>query len=241
MQLPTTRGRVRKRDIVVADEATTHGIGPIFGEFHVYDRDRPVLQRLGDTRLLTSYLDEYGGIRVYRDGIRVYNYGEQGDDWLGLDLRRVNIPTRRISRNIILGAIHLSVDDSPALIEKTNREGFVENDALERLRHVVLAHLVRSRESGSSTSSGSADLRNNPATRWSTVWRRRSQSFARSLLATNSERRSNHMSTGSINSFTTCRRLCSPQVCPASTWPLYSTRWNVVFACFIKPLSKVET
>ena len=141
LQLPTTRGRVRKRDIVVADEATTQGIGPILGEFHVYDRDRPVLQRLGDTRLLTSYLDEYGGIRVYRDGIRVYNYGEQGDDWLGLDLRRVNIPTRRISRNIILGAIHLSVDDSPALIEKTNREGFVENDALERLRHVVLGAL----------------------------------------------------------------------------------------------------
>ena len=141
LQLPNTRGLRRRRDTVVADEATTQGIGPILGEFHVYDRDRPVLQRLGDTRLLTGYLDEYGGIRVYRDGIRVYNYGEQGDDWLGLDLRRVNIPTRRISRNIILGAIHLSLDESPDLIEKTNREGFVENDALERLRQVVLGAL----------------------------------------------------------------------------------------------------
>lgn len=141
LQLPNTGGPRRRRDTVVADEATTQGIGPIFGEFHVYDRDRPVLQRLGDTRLLTGYLDEYGGIRVYRDGIRVYNYGEQGDDWLGLDLRRVNIPTRRISRNIILGAIHLSLDESPDLIEKTNREGFVENDALERLRQVVLGAL----------------------------------------------------------------------------------------------------
>ena len=105
------------------------------------DRDREVLRRLGDTRLLTSYLDENGGIRVYRDGIRVYNYGESGDDWLGLDLRRVNIPTRRISRNIILGAVHLSLESSGRLIEKTNREGFVENDACDRLRKIVLGAL----------------------------------------------------------------------------------------------------
>lgn len=141
LQLPTASGRRRRKDRVVADETTIEGIGPVLGEFYVYDRDRPVLQRLGDTRLLATYLDEYGGIRVYRDGIRVYNYGEQGDDWLGLDLRRVNVPTRRISRNIILGAVHLSLDQSDAMIEKTNREGFVENDALGRLRQIVLGAL----------------------------------------------------------------------------------------------------
>ena len=126
---------------IVADATTTCGIGPVSCEFHVFDRDREVLQRLGDNRLLTSYLDENGGIRVYRDGIRVYNYGEQGDDWLGLDLRRVNSPTRRISRNIILGAVHLSLQSSGDLLEKTNREGFVENDACMRLRHIVLGAL----------------------------------------------------------------------------------------------------
>lgn len=126
---------------VVADAATTRGIGSISGEFHVFDRDREVLRRLGDTRLLTNYLDEHGGIRIYRDGVRVYNYGEQGDDWLGLDLRRVNIPTRRISRNIILGAVHLSLESSRELVEKTNREGFVDNDACRRLRRVVLGAL----------------------------------------------------------------------------------------------------
>ena len=140
LQLPTA-GRARWRDMVVADETTIEGIGPVLGEFYVYDRDRPVLKRLGDTRLVTTYLDEYGGIRVYRDGIRVYNYGEQGDDWLGLDLRRVNIPTRRISRNIILGAVHLSLEHSGSLIEKTNREGFVDNDALGHLRQIVLGAL----------------------------------------------------------------------------------------------------
>ena len=140
LKLPPISGGGRKK--IVADATTAQGIGPMSGEFHVFDRDREVLQRLGSTRLMTSYLDEYGGIRVYRDGIRVYNYGEQGDDWLGLDLRRVNIPTRRISRNIILGAVHLSLGSSGELVEKTNREGFVENDACKRLRQIVLGALA---------------------------------------------------------------------------------------------------
>ena len=138
LKLPQS-GRRSKTNRVVAGTETTRGIGPITGEFFVFDRDREVLRRLGDTRLLTRYLDDHGGIRVYRDGIRIYNYGERGDDWLGLDLRRVNIPTRRISRNIILGAVHLSLESSLDLIEKTNREGFMENDAFRRLRDIVLA------------------------------------------------------------------------------------------------------
>ena len=141
LKLPPDSGDGRMDRKVVADAATARGIGVISGEFHVFDRDREVLRRLGDTRLLTNYLDENGGIRVYRDGVRVYNYGEQGDDWLGLDLRRVNIPTRRISRNIILGAVHLSLESSGKLVEKTNREGFVENDACRRLRRIVLGAL----------------------------------------------------------------------------------------------------
>ena len=86
--------------------------------------------RYPTVQLLTGYLDDTGGVRVYRDGIRVYNGGEQGDDWLGLDLRRVNIPTRRISRNIILGAVHLSLEQSSGLIEKTNNGDLKDPDKL---------------------------------------------------------------------------------------------------------------
>ena len=134
-------GSTRPRS-VVADVSLADGIGPVEGRFYVFDRDRPVLQRLGESRLIQSYLDENGGIRVYRDGIRVYNYGEPGDDWLGLDLRRVNTPTRNISRNIVVGAVHLSLEASHELKEKTNREGFVENPALGRLKRIVLGALT---------------------------------------------------------------------------------------------------
>ncbi|MFY9826582.1 MAG: ATP-binding protein [Thermoanaerobaculia bacterium] len=134
------RGKNKKDKLV--DTNTLKGIGPIMGEFHVYDRDKEVLRQLPEIRLLEEFLDQQGGIRVYRDGIRVHNYGEPGDDWLGLDLRRVNRPTRKLSRNLILGEVHLDLRESVDLIERTSREGFVENDALSRLRKIVLQVLA---------------------------------------------------------------------------------------------------
>ena len=145
LKLPSRSGNDRMEKKVVADKNDFSGIGAVTGEFYVYDRDRGVRQRIPNIQALENYLDESGGVRVYRDGIRVYNYGERGDDWLGLDLRRVNVPTRRISNNIILGAIHLSLEGSQGpkgLVEKTNREGFVENEACFQLRRIVLGALA---------------------------------------------------------------------------------------------------
>lgn len=126
----------RKR--ITADAAMQEGIGTVKGSLYVYDRDKEVLNLLSETKFLQDYLDDNGGIRVYRDGIRVYNYGERDDDWLGLDLRRVNAPDRRISRNLVLGGISITLKESVELREKTNREGFQENDAFERLRILTL-------------------------------------------------------------------------------------------------------
>ena len=126
----------------VADESTSQGIGSVEGHLYVFDRDPAILKRLGESQFIRLYLDENGGIRVYRDGIRVYNYGEPSEDWLGLDLRRVNSPALRISQNIVVGAIDLSLAESYDLKEKTNREGFVENSALRRLKQIILGALT---------------------------------------------------------------------------------------------------
>lgn len=131
----------RRRKLVVAPDDMTEGIGPIKGEFYIFDRDRVVLKQLGDSQFLTGFLDENGGVRIYRDNIRVYNYGEPDDDWLNLDLARVNTPTRNISRNITVGAIDLVLEHSTKLVEKTNREGFVEDESFKRLKRIVLGCL----------------------------------------------------------------------------------------------------
>lgn len=121
----------------------SEGIGDVHGILYTFDRDSSILKRLGQTALLRQYLNENGGVRVYRDGIRIYNYGEPGDDWLGLDVRRINTPSERISNNIVLGMIDLDLAASSSLHEKTNREGFIENEAYQRLQQIVLAAIAR--------------------------------------------------------------------------------------------------
>ena len=133
--LPHERGATK----VTHDADLLKGIGSISGTFVAYDGEQKILRLYPQVRNLRQFLGNQAGIRVYRDGVRIYNYGEPGDDWLSLDLRRVLKPTERLSRNIVVGGIRLSLAESYDLEEKTNREGFQENDALQRLRKVVLA------------------------------------------------------------------------------------------------------
>ena len=69
-------------------------------------------------------------------------YGEGADDWLRLDLRRVQSPTRRLSNNQIVGYLLISRDGNPDLVDQTNREGIVDGPALEDLRAAVRQLLV---------------------------------------------------------------------------------------------------
>ncbi|HDD45091.1 MAG TPA: hypothetical protein ENG63_09585 [Candidatus Desulfofervidus auxilii] len=137
---------IKKRLLLVDDSKEINldkfNIGPVVFEGYIFDLDPKILS-LGvpDKKVLKEYLKVNGGIRVYRDGIRVYDYGEPGNDWLNLGIRRVNEPTKRISSNIIVSAVHISREKSTDLIEKTNREGFIENEAFDELKKALLYSL----------------------------------------------------------------------------------------------------
>lgn len=114
-------------------------IGRIDVDLYIFDREPAILELgVSDRKGLKDFLDQNGGVRVYRDNVRVYDYGEPENDWLNLDARRVNIPAARISNNIVLGAVSLNLGTSTGLIEKTNREGFVENKASQALNEAVI-------------------------------------------------------------------------------------------------------
>jgi signal transduction histidine kinase len=114
-------------------------IGPIKFDFSIFDLE-PAVLALGavDKKGLKEYLNANGGVRVYRDGIRIFDLGEPGNDWLDLEGRRVNRPTVKIGNNQIIGAVHLNAAKSQGLIEKTNREGFIENEAYRRFHEAVI-------------------------------------------------------------------------------------------------------
>jgi signal transduction histidine kinase len=125
---------------VIPINLENHAIGDVIFEARIFDQDAKLL-KLGlqtDARKgFKEYLKINGGVRVYRDGIRVYDYGELGNDWLDLGTRRVNVPAQRISNNIIIGAVHLKMEQSSDLKEKTNREGFIENEAYVEFKDAI--------------------------------------------------------------------------------------------------------
>jgi signal transduction histidine kinase len=121
------------------------GIGPIKGTILGYDFDKEIYDRYqkDESDGLIDYVRDQGGIRVYRDGLRVYNYGEPGDDWLHLDHRRIQGPTKKLGSRQMIGLIHLDLEESSSLVEQTNREGFVDNQSYRELVHAMLGVLTQ--------------------------------------------------------------------------------------------------
>jgi signal transduction histidine kinase len=66
-------------------------------------------------------------IYLYRDGIRVYPYGEPDDDWLRIDQYRGTIAAGDfLSNDQVVGVVGISHQENPLLQDKTNREGLIE-------------------------------------------------------------------------------------------------------------------
>jgi len=114
-------------------------IGPVVFEGYIFTLSAQLLSHALQTGKddLRNYLNDNGGISIYRDGLRINEYGDQGNDWLNLDIRRVNTPGEKISNNLILATIDLTREHSKGLIEKTNREGFIDNDHFRNFKDSI--------------------------------------------------------------------------------------------------------
>lgn len=111
--------------------------GPVKVRLYVFDLDGEALARVGPRMEVRAWLREWTGVSIYRDGFRVWPYGEPHDDWLRLDQRRVNSPVEHLSNNQVIGFIDIGRDRNPDLIDQTNREGLIHNAALDDLRKLV--------------------------------------------------------------------------------------------------------
>jgi signal transduction histidine kinase len=137
------RGQEKKKRITgkFALEHTPQ-CGPFRLELRVWDREASDLAELvklyGSTlKDVRDDLDRAAGINIYRDGFRVLPYAEPRNDWLRLNLRRVQNPTLRLSNNQVVGYVLISADDNPLLRDQSNREGLIEGPALDDLRQLI--------------------------------------------------------------------------------------------------------
>jgi histidine kinase/DNA gyrase B/HSP90-like ATPase len=109
--LPVEVGRSRQKrdDNIFLQREGLNGIGAIKGRFHAFHRRDEILKASGAPQQIKRWLDNQTGVRVYRDNIRVFNYGEPGEDWLGLDARRINRPTGKLGTQSVIAQIALSL------------------------------------------------------------------------------------------------------------------------------------
>lgn len=85
----------------------------------------------------TEYLDDYGGISVYRDGINVFpaKLGTEMD-WLDLSTRHIKRGLR-ISYYTMIGNVELEQTINFDVVDKTNREGMIQNRAYNDFRKLI--------------------------------------------------------------------------------------------------------
>jgi len=120
--------------------------GPLQIELRIWDRDdlgNVIQQTKSNLQNIRADLDAFAGINIYRDGFRVLPYGEPNNDWLRLDIRRVQNPTKRLSNNQIVGHISITADQNIGLKDQSNREGLDENQSYSDLREIMKSILSK--------------------------------------------------------------------------------------------------
>ena len=96
-----------------------------------------------------NWLEEYGGIKIYRDNFWVRPYGESGSnafDWLGLESRNNANPvavsderggwTVRNAQG--QGSVFISRVKNNAILDKSSREGIIENSSFNLLKEILI-------------------------------------------------------------------------------------------------------
>lgn len=117
------QGMLVGKDGEIEDDALVR-LGSFSFEAYWYNRRR--LSRAdttGETKSLRDLQEEWGGIRLYRDGFRVFPYGEEDDDWLELDRTALRRRGYLMNKTQFVGRALLGRAENPRLVDQTNREG----------------------------------------------------------------------------------------------------------------------
>lgn len=99
--------------------------------------------------LRKSWLDKYGGIKLFRDSFRVRPYGEKNDsafDWLGLGIRKNNSPAGiakkdggyKVEAENVAGSILISRISNIDFDDKSSREGLQENKTFSIFKQLII-------------------------------------------------------------------------------------------------------
>ena len=96
-----------------------------------------------------NWLEEHGGVKIYRDNFLVRPYGDINSDsydWLGLEARYNSNPVAVSSKSEAWsvrnaqgqGTIFISRITNESIIDKSSREGLIENESFKLFKETIL-------------------------------------------------------------------------------------------------------
>ena len=116
-----------------------NAVGPFSLKMYYMKNQRSTVGIVKDfkSRKRKKLLDDFSGIKIYRDSFKVRPYGDDGQffDWINLSLRVQKSPAAashesgnwRVSPNQLIGSVSISRMNNPKLEDTANREGMSLN------------------------------------------------------------------------------------------------------------------
>ena len=80
--------------------------------------------KAGFARIMGLHSVQYGSIFFYKNGFRIHPYGDEGNDWLGLDKRKTQGFARYLATRELMGRIEIN-GNQPNFMEVSSRDGGV--------------------------------------------------------------------------------------------------------------------
>ncbi|WP_415712697.1 ATP-binding protein [Maridesulfovibrio sp.] len=120
-----------------------HGFPTKCGPFkisvaNVQGQSRESTLPLEDWGQLIQKMNRFGGLYIYRDGVRLLPYGNTDFDWLDLERNRTKSASYyHFSFRRIFGVVEITSSVNKYLTEKAGREGFRENKAYRDLKSIL--------------------------------------------------------------------------------------------------------
>ena len=97
-----------------------------------------------------AWMENHGGLKIYRDNFLVRPYGDptsKSFDWLGLDARKGVNPVAisdksgqwHVNNSQLQGTVLISRVFNASILDKSNREGIIENEYFETLSSLLIS------------------------------------------------------------------------------------------------------
>ena len=130
-----------RNNIIIKGKQEPLACGPVHLLLHYYDQEAKI-------RFKKNYPhNEIDGIKLYRDGlittpcINNTVHKDKQKDIFGLDQRRYSGFFEKISSRDLIGRVFITDKDNPEIIDATNRQGFIANEAWKSLQEFVISQI----------------------------------------------------------------------------------------------------